>query len=297
MKKLLLMVLATVSHAEEAKETAEVPAIPGSEIMLFDINNKADVPELLNGKNITQSPGYDSQPHFSENGELIYYTRIRAGQADIYEYVIESAINRPYLKIPKRSEYSPTTIPGERGLSVIQVDEQGDQYLVKIDNRSKLPPQRHSDLKQVGYHNWTINKEMHLWTFILNDQNGGDLYHQGSDKKAQKITTNIGRSFVVDETQQKLYFIDKKHQPWQIHVISDPNTGSQKVMELLKGTEDFTRDHKGRFWTGQGRNLYVSANKKHWTLVKQFTNPSLGDITRITTNPKGNQIAIVLDEL
>lgn len=296
MKKLLLMVLATVSHAEEAKETAEVPAIPGSEIMLFDINNKADVPELLNGKNITRSKGYDSQPRFGKKGQVIYYTKIRNGQADIFQYNIKKDHNQAYMVTPE-SEYSPTPIPGKKGLSVIQVDAQGDQYLVKLNKDKKAQAERHSDLKPVGYHNWVQNEGLHLWTFVLNNTNGGDLYHQGKNKKATKIEENIGRSFITDKNHRALYYVDKKTTPWQIKTRNSKKGKAKKVMDLIAGSEDFTLDSKGRFWTGQGRNLYVSANKKHWTLVKQFTNPSLGDITRITTNPKGNQIAIVLDEL
>lgn len=290
----LLLACVGLAQAETVKEEPVAPAIPGSDIHMFEINNSDSVPSLSNGINITNSPGYDSQPHFSENGDLVYYTRIREGQADVFEYVIKEAINRPYLRIPKRSEYSPTPIPGGPGLSVIQVDEQGDQYLVKINNRSKLPPERFSDLKQVGYHNWTHNRGTHLWTFILNDNNGGDLYHQGQDKKATKIKDNIGRSFIRGNDHKTLYFVDKNHKPWQIHAITHPKEPSQKVMDLPAGTEDFTHDRKGRFWAGQGNNLFVSLDQKNWTLIQSF--PDKGTISRVTTNPKADKIAIVFAE-
>ena len=119
--------------------------------------------------------------------------------------------------VTPESEYSPTPIPGKKGLSVIQVDAKGDQYLVTLHN-SKA--ERHSDLKPVGYHNWTqsdgANNGMHLWTFILNDNNGGDLYHQGKNKKAKKVEEHIGRSFITDKSNKTLYYVDKKQTPWQI---------------------------------------------------------------------------------
>lgn len=291
-KSWLLLGLMGTAQAEEAKEDA--PAIPGSDIHLFEINIKNEVPTLSKGLNITNSPGYDSQPHFSEKGDLIYYTRIRDGQADIYEYELKSGDNRAHLNTPKRSEYSPTPIPAGKGLSVIQVDEVGDQYLVKINKKSKHPTARYSDLKQVGYHNWTHNRGTHLWTFILNDQNGGDLYHQGQDKKATKIKDNIGRSFIRGNDHKTLYFVDKNHKPWQIHAITHPTEKSQKIMDLPAGTEDFTHDRKGRFWAGQGNTLFASLDQKNWTLIQSF--PDKGTISRVTTNPKADKIAIVFAE-
>lgn len=287
----------TKTHAEEKAEVTVAPAIPGSEIYLFDINNKGDFPQLGKGKNITRSEGYDSQPHFDKKGKKVYYTKIRNGQADIYQYDIKTNTNQAYMSTPE-SEYSPTTIPGEKGLSVIQVDDQGDQYLVKLNKNNKnQKATRYSDLKQVGYHNWIKNNGMHLWTFILNDNNGGDLYHQGKNKKAAKIEENIGRSFITDKNNKTLYYVDKKNTPWQIKSRNKAKGSGKAVIDMVAGSEDFTMDSKGRFWMGEGNKLYVSTNKKHWTLIKQFTHPTMGNISRLTTNPNGDQIAIVLDEM
>ena len=303
MKKIILsfLMLSITASAEEKAEATVAPPIPGSEIYLFDINNKGDFPQLGAGKNITRSVGYDSQPHFDKKGKKVYYTKIRNGQADIYQYDIKSNSNQAYMSTPE-SEYSPTTIPGEKGLSVIQVDDKGDQYLVKLNkNNKKQKTTRYSGLKQVGYHNWTqndgTNNGMHLWTFILNNTNGGDLYHQGKNKKAKKVEEKIGRSFITDKNNKTLYYVDKKNTPWQIKSRNKAKGSGKAVMDMVVGSEDFTMDSKGRFWMGEGNKLYVSTNKKHWTLIKQFTNPALGNITRITTNPKGNKIAVVLDEV
>ena len=284
-------------QAEDTEKVVVTPAIPGSEIYLFDIYNKGSFPALGSGKNITRSVGYDSQPQFGKKGKKVYYTKIRNGQADIYQYDIKTNTNQAYMSTPE-SEYSPTTIPGEKGLSVIQVDDQGDQYLVKLNkNNKKQEATRYSNLKQVGYHNWTQNDGKHLWTFILNDNNGGDLYHQGKNKKAKKVEEHIGRSFITDKNNKTLYYVDKKQTPWQIKSRNKAKGSGKAVMDMVIGSEDFTMDSKGRFWMGEGNKLYVSTNKKHWTLIKQFTNPALGNITRITTNPKANKIAVVLDEV
>ncbi len=266
---------------------------PGTEIYLFDINDEETIPSLQSPKNITNSRGYDPQPKFSKNGQTIYYTKIRDGQADIYQYQLESGATSVYMQTLE-SEYSPTIIPEETGLSVIQVDEKGDQYLVKI-NVVDGSVKRYSDLKQVGYHTWTKGKQLHLWTFILSDQ-GGDLYHQAKGQKATKVANNIGRSLLTDKGQQQLYYIDKNNQPWQIRSRKNKTGEGKHMIDLLLGSEDFTLDSKGRFWTSQGQSLFVSTDGRYWILVTQFINDKMGSISRVTTNPKADKIAIVFAE-
>lgn len=298
MKKLLLLLtFAAASQAqnEEGLGFLVPENMPGSDIYLFDIIDKHKIPSLSEGKNITDSYGYDSQPKFSKDGQTIYYTTAKFRQTDIYAYDITKDQNNVYIHLSNSSEYSPTTIPGEKGLSVIQVDAAGDQYLVKLKRGTKA--QRFSDLKQVGYHNWTKNKgRKHLWTFILNNESGGDLYHQGKDKKASKIASNIGRSFITDKNHRTLYYVDKNTTPWQIKSRQKKKGKSQVIMDLPLGSEDFTLDSKGRFWAGQGQTLFVSLDAKHWTMVKQFTDQAKGAISRVTTNPKADKIAIVFAE-
>jgi hypothetical protein len=296
MKKILLLLFCFQAIAEETPEEQRPPAPPGSEILLFDLvaNNKGDT-SLSFAVNISKSKGYDSQPRFSTDGQYLYYTHFEQGQMDIYQYEIATAVNKPYLTTAE-SEYSPTPIPGMDGLSVVQVDNKGDQYLVLLNNQlpKEKQAQRYSDLKQVGYFNWTA--EGYLWSFILNDNNGGDLYRQDSSKEAVKATVNIGRSFITDPTAQNLYFVDKKTQPWSIQVINSELKLPKYVMPLPMGVEDFTLDSKGRFWAGRDNTLFISTDQKRWYIAHEFTDPNYHQITRITTNPRADQIAIVFAE-
>jgi len=111
MKAIILMLLFAQSHvAKESiveKKTAQiidanpVPVMPGHEILLFEIKqNKTGSLELSTGKNISNHPGYDSQPRFSNDGRILYYTRsvettiidknsdkqAPESQTDIYQY-------------------------------------------------------------------------------------------------------------------------------------------------------------------------------------------------------------------
>lgn len=297
MKYLLLLFLLSLQANADTPEAQLSSVPPGSEVILFDIqiDQNGDI-ELSSAINISNAKGYDSQPRFSKDGRHIYYTHFEKEQMDIYQYEIASGINKPYLTTAE-SEYSPTPMPEKEGLSVVQVDAKGDQYLVILNNQLSKDKQAHrySDLKQVGYFNWTADG--YLWSFILNDQNGGDLYRQDSRKKqAVKVTENIGRSFITDKAAEQLYFVDKNTQPWSIKRISVNHAEPEMVMSLPMGIEDFTLDSKGRFWAGRDNTLFISTDQKHWYIAHEFIDPDYHQITRLSTSPNADKITIVFAE-
>jgi hypothetical protein len=288
-------------HSEEqvtVPKTAD--PIPGNEIWLFDVSEGAAGELTLSaGHNITNHPGYDSQPRFSADGQVIYFTREikseQGSQMDIYAYHVPSGKTSPYMTTAE-SEYSPTIGYEKPGLSVVQVDSQGDQYVVLLDKDAPEAEQvkRFSDLKQVGYFNWTGGHKW--WGFVLNDTSGGDLYHIGGSKQPTMLVENVGRTFVTDVTNQLVYYVDKNTTPWRIKSRQRKLHESKDVMALPLGVEDFTVDSQGRFWAGSNSTLMVSTDLKAWKEVKTFTSTDLQSITRLTTNPDANKIAIVFAE-
>ena len=296
-----LLLSQNIHSEEKAPETKPAPGIPGNEIWLFDISESAAGElKLSAGKNITNHPGYDSQPRFSKDGQVIYYTRAvkseKGSQMDIYEYHVTSGKTSPYMTTPE-SEYSPTVGYEEPGLTVVQVDSKGDQYVVSLNKDAPAADQmkRFSDLKQVGYFNWTGGHKW--WGFVLNDTGGGDLYHMGKSKQPKMLIKNVGRTFVTDATGKLVYFVDKNTTPWRIKSRQRKLHESIDVMALPPGVEDFTIDSKGRFWAGQDNKLLVSNDQKSWKEVKSFTAADLQHgISRLTTHPNADKIAIVFAE-
>ncbi len=296
---LLLSAQAVLTAPEAAEAEAEaVAAVPGSEILLFDIiQGQGGIIELSAGKNITQRIGYDSQPRFSKDGTVLYYSRdVKAGnssQMDIYQYELLTGQTKAYLSTAE-SEYSPTPMLDGASLSVVQVDASGDQYIVILDAEAENPMKRYSDLKQVGYFNWTTGDIN--WSFVLNDSNGGDLYHMGKDKKTVLLSENVGRTFVNDATKKLIYYVDKNTTPWRIKSRQSELHEAKDIMALPAGVEDFTVDSKGRFWAGQNNALLISTDQQKWQNIHTFEFQDLQQISRLTTNPTANKIAIVFAE-
>lgn len=293
------VVMASSVYAAEENTPPTAVQIPGHDILLFDIEQNAHgVLGLSEGKNITSRMGYDNQPKFSNDGGLLYYTREVAQDAsqqmDIYQYDLATGQTQAFMQTPW-SEYSATPMRDNPHVSVVQVDAQGDQYVVILDQSAKPDQQmqRHSNLKQVGYFNWTADGS--LWSFVLNDNNGGDLYLQKKAAKAQKISSNVGRSFITDSTGTYIYYVDKNTTPWRIQKRKT-DSAVEDIMPLPMGVEDFTLDSAGRFWAGRDNTLYVSTDQKRWYIVAEFNDPNFHKITRLTTNPQADKIALVFAE-
>ena len=280
--------LAGIAWAEEQPQ----PGPPGSEVLLFSYAIDVDGAYVFSqAKNISQSQGYDSQPRFSHDGKTIYYTHFTGQQMDIWQHDVQSGQSQPFIKTAE-SEYSPTPVPGQTAVGVVQVDAEGNQYLVLLNkDKNTHSAKRYMDLKQVGYFNWT--NDGHLWSFILNDS-GGDLYHTDQDIKSTKISNHIGRSFITNPQRDRLYFVDKNTQPWRIKSIDHQTKKPVDVMPLPLGVEDFTMDEAGRLWCGRGNTLFVSEQHKKWSIAHEFQDPNFGEISRITTHK--NHMAIVFAE-
>jgi len=261
----------------------------------------ADIVDGVPGQpvKISQSVGYNNQPHFSKDGSVIFYTREMPGdngtvQTDIAAYVVATSVTTMVNHTPA-SEYSPTPIPGRDALSVIQMDLQQKQYLYAIDIASGNMELLLPDVEPVGYHAWINDNEVAM--FILGDSFTLQTARLGT-AGTTTIAGNIGRSLRRHPETGEILFVDKNSEPWQIAAFDPATRVTRMVMPLFPGNEDFTIDANGTYWTGNGSSLYRrSPIDKRWQLMADYSNTGIGRITRLATDPNGSQIALVGDHL
>ena len=166
-------------------------ALPATDIWLADLENS--VPG--NAVKISTGDGYNNQPHFSEDGSIIYYTREQEGgeagpQTDIAAFHTETGVTT-WVNQTDESEYSPTPIPNRAALSVIQVEPDEKQRLWAIDVTSGKMELLLPHVEPVGYHAWFNDKEVAM--FILGDSFSLQTASLDNDT-ISLIANNIGRS-------------------------------------------------------------------------------------------------------
>ena len=267
--------------------------LPATDLWLAKIDNAIPGDPVK----ISLGDGYNNQPHFSEDGSVIYYTREMPveganSQTDIAAFNTDTSITT-MVNSTAESEYSPTPIPGRDALSVIQADLNQKQFLFAIDIASGNMELLLPDVEPVGYHAWFNDQEVAM--FIL-----GDSFTLQTAKLNSAgtviVADNIGRSIRKHPETREVLFVDKNSEPWQIAAFN-PETGAARiVMPLFPAGEDFTIDATGTYWTGNGAKLYQrSPADNRWELFADYSNSGIRQISRLAIHLKSGQIAVVSD--
>lgn len=266
--------------------------LPATDLWLAKIENGIPATPVK----ISQRGGYNNQPHFSDNGSVVYYTREMPGDANAQTDIAAYDTNTSKTSMVNKtleSEYSPTPIPGRNAVSVIQADLNQKQYLYAIDIASGKMELLLPDVEPVGYHVWVNDQEVAM--FILGDSFTLQTARLGTPGTTQ-IADNIGRSLRQHPDSGEILFVDKNSEPWKISAYNPETARTRIVMPLFPGNEDFTIDAEGTYWTGNGSKLYQRRpTDKRWQLVTDYGNAGVGKISRLAINLQSGQIALVSD--
>jgi hypothetical protein len=244
-------------------------------------------------KNLTERAGYDNQPAFLKNGNLVYTTIREEQQAEIYQFDMQKKFIMKFT-LSKESEYSPQSTPDGRYVSTVMVEKDSTQRIWKYDLETGLDkilvaPKTDS----VGYFHWLsdsviafakITQPMSLWR--LNLKTG----------KEEKIAERVGRS-IHSSKEGLLYFI-QSHDSTQWICRFEKNGSITKLIELYKGTEDFVFGKDNFILCGNGSKLYYTDHdfSKGWRYLSDFEKLGVKKITRIAFNPTFTYIAFVDDQ-
>ena len=260
-----------------------------TEVYLFDLNKSKDGYSLSNRKNISNNPGYDSQPHFYD-ANTILFSSTRNGQTDIAKYDIKTGKKTFINSTPSGGEYSPQRIPKSDHVSAVRLDTTGLQRFYKYDIKTGESQELISDLK-VAYPFW-YDKNTTVAAVIGNK----NLYLAVSNPKKgtnATIQTNVGRSIHQIPNSKNVSFISKKTPIWEILSLDIEKLRTTKITDIEGKYEDIC-------WMPDGTILLAKENQilrfdpktnDGWKVL--FTLKNIEKISRIIVNSKGTKIAIV----
>lgn len=268
----------------------ETPSIPSTDIVVIPVSSpgssmKVDADNALDAlKHI----GYDNQPHFSVNGELLYFTRMMDEQTDIFAYNFADKKLVNITHSDDVSEYSPT-VYDDRTLSVIGVNSKGQQHLrlVNIDDAVHLV--LNPAIEPVGYHAW-LNSELAA-TFILGEVMTLQLFDLKTEGKAAPLVENIGRCLQRIE-ENKVSFtqvIDGQH---HIFLINQHGEIQATGIILPEGVQDYVWLDSDGVAVGKGSQLWYisSTNKKQ---IADLNDLGISNISRLALDSNKKKLAIV----
>ena len=267
-------------------------AQPDTEVYLLDIDINNNDLVIDNQRNISNNPGYDNQPFFYDDTEVIF-SSTRKDQTDIAAYNVNDKTISWLSDTPGGSEYSPTKIPGKKEISSIRLDKDGKQllYRYKLKNGKSTPILE--DLV-VGYHTW-FNKNI-IVSFVLGDE--ASLVVSNLRKKTNyTVQKNPGRALHKIPGTQLISYISKENRIWEIRSLDPVSGATEKIVHTLPGVEDMCWLANGTMLMGKANQLYAykPGTDSDWRLVHTFTDKHIYTITRLAVNVSSTMLALVAE--
>lgn len=252
--------------------------------------------KISNFKNISNAPGYDSQPSFYDLNNIIF-SGIRDGNTDIRAYNMPSGQSW-WLNLPTDGgEYSPMVIPGERNVSAVRLDADGLQRLYRYPMPEK-PSELMIEGLQVAYYNYA-SKDV-LIASVLSGSQLDLVRHDFTTNRTDTLLTHAGRSIHrVPDSEFMSYTSQNEDKNWDIYQLDIKTGESFFVAQLPVGIQDHIWLDDSKLLCGSGAKLYLydffgSAN---WVETADLSIHKLKDITRLALSLDGKKITLVAESL
>lgn len=272
---------------------AQVPVPPATDIYLAPIRLMPAAPAMGPARVASENPGgYDNQPVFGGDGRAMLFTSSRGGtQTDIYFLELQTRQIRRFADTPE-SEYSPTVMPDDAGVSVIRVERDGTQRVWTLGPDGTTSRVLAAGVKPAGYHAWVDAGR--LAVYVLGTPNHLDIVDVATGKTTT-IAREVGRTLARRPTGA-VSFVQKVGATWVVREF-DPATGAiRDVTPALDGSVD--HDYA---WAGDGTLFMTRGTEIHWWRPGQsgwtlLVDPEIGELSRLAVSPDGRWMAIVAKE-
>jgi len=281
MKKIILLLFVTsISFAQT-----------NTEVYLYNLSNTNSSFKITTGINISNNPGYDSQPYFYSKKSIVF-SSTRNKQTDIAKYNIETRDIKFINDTPNGGEYSPQRIPKSKNISAVRLDTNGLQRFYKYDSKTGTSKEIIADLK-VAYPMWYKKNT------VINVVIAGDALDLIITKmKSNEHTTiqkKVGRSLHKIPNSKLVSYISKAKDTWEVRSLN-PKTGETKlIVKSLNKREDICWLPNGTLLLANGNTL-MKFNPKtdtNWSVFHAFSGRTHKNISRIIVNKKGTRLALV----
>jgi hypothetical protein len=264
-----------------------------TEVHVFDIVTKDGSHLLKNGKNTSNNAGYDSQPFFYTDDEILFASS-KSGNTEIILHHLVTGKNELKSNTKNGGEYSPQRIPNSDHISAVRLDNDGLQRFYKYDYTTKKSTTLVPNLK-VAYPNW-FDQDMLVAVSIVNDSL--ELFICDLKKETNTaIAKNVGRSVHKIPNTNLMSFISKENKEYWLVKSLNPKTKEIKTITSVGLSEDITWLPNGLLLISKGNSIYKFDPKKdkNPSIFFRFTDKNINNISRIAVNSDGTKLALVAE--
>ena len=237
--------------------------------------------------------GYNNQPHFINDNELLVTSSRDNKQTDIFSYNFNTHAVTQLSNTKSVSEFSPTIIPNTTNkFSTVCIEEDGKTQRLweyTYGNKNIIRKMVLDDVFDVGYHEWLNPNQVAL--FIVGTPHTMKIANVVTER-VENYTSNIGRCMKT-LSNGDLLFVQKSDGGWKLKRLDIINLDITTIAPTLVDSEDFALLSDGTVIMGKGDKLYkLNVNRdRQWAVIADLGGFNLNKITRIAVSD--NKIAIV----
>lgn len=263
---------------------------PGTDIYLAPLTRRDDGTLRLGAPtNVTDRPGYDNQPSFTQDGGALLFSSLRDGQTDVYRYDLAGDSAARLTSTPE-SEYSPTSRPNGM-MTVVRVETDGRQRLWEYTPEGAPEALVLPGLDAVGYHAWVDDE--HVALFVLGEP--PTLQYATVDAGTRDtMASRIGRSLQALPDARAVSFVQvAADSTTTLHTLY-ADTRSVRRLAMTPGRGRGV-DHA---WTPGGTVLMADSTRlfargpdaRRWRAIADL---SPLEPSRLAVSPDGSTLALV----
>lgn len=286
----LFLLFSTLTHA--------------SDIFVAELTPFNGFVKLSHINNITFRPGYDNQPHFSSNGDGLFFTSMLNNdgkdQTDTMYYSFASKSLKNITNTKNVSEYSPTPIYGDAALSMIIVEPDGVQRLWQTQIKTKAQTLINKTLKPIGYHAWGKNSDLVL--FVLGEKMTLQYIETPDQSETKIIDEDIGRSLRYNKSKD-IFTYTKGTERQTLHVFNPLRQSKQNLLPLPGKSEYYTWLNDNQVISASGTTIYIwnydnsgQAKEHDWMPLADLSQYCSTEITRLAVDNQQQKLAFVCEE-
>jgi len=244
-------------------------------------------------QNISNDDGYDSQPSFPNNNQVLFAGNNNA-QTDIAMYNISEKTKKWYNLTTEGSEYSPQLIPNDNGnVSAVRLDPDGLQRLYSYEIGSSNSKVLIDEL-QIAY--YAFKNETTIIASVLSGDKLDLVISDLLTKKTDTILINSGRAIKnIPNSKSISYTILNEEKNQDLYLMEDESLESFFVCQLPIGIQDYIWLSSSQILIGSGNKLYVYDTflNSEWKQMADLSEFNINEITRLAVSPDGTKLALV----
>lgn len=260
-------------------------------IFIFDFQISDENIDLSNFRDIPLPPGYNNQPAFISNTEILFSSE-NNGNPDIRKYNLETGnLTWMHSETPG-GEYSPQLIPDSEDIAAVRLDPDGLQRLYRY-GPGKKPSVLIENIAVAYFAFFDSNR---ILATILNEDKMDLVTIDLNLQKVDTLASDAGRTLEkIPGTELMTYSLVNESGQLDIYTYNMETGESVFICELPYTILDYIWLDDSRILAGANYRLFLfdTWDEGDWSLFGSAEKYGITEITRMALSPGGKKLAIV----